>query len=300
MTQKTIIITGASSGIGAALTHALAADGHRLIVCARRADRLASVTEDGRLAHPVVCDVADPVQVRALMAEVGDRFGSVDALVHCAGIFGPIGPTHEVDPQAWTAAVGNNLFSLFYLAQGVVPLMRPERDPSMIAFSGGGAFTPLPRCSAYAVSKAGLVRLIETLAQELEPLGIMVNAIAPGFVATPIHDATLEAGPEKAGVEFYEATRRRLVSGAVPIEAPIDLVRYLLSAEARSLTGKTISANFDPWGKPAFNDAIKDITASKLYSMRRIDLRHLPPGPLRDRLDLIALPDQMDSTPKRK
>lgn len=113
------------------------------------------------------------------------------------------------------------------------------------------------------------------MAAELKPLGISVNAIAPGFVKTEIHDATLKAGPEIAGAKFYAFTKEKLEAGSVPIETEIDCVRFLLSPAAQGLTGKTISPSVDPWRTPIFREFVNDISRSDLYTMRRINLTDL-------------------------
>lgn len=272
---RRIVITGASSGIGAALTAALAQDGHRLLVAARRRDRLVEVTQGGRLAAYAVVDVADEAQVTALFAEARDRFGALDAVIACAGAYSPIGRFDEVSSSDWLASVTANLFGTYLTIKHAVPLLRAGGSPRVVTFGGGGAFNPLPQYSAYAVSKAGVVRLTETIAQELAPSGIAVNAVAPGFVRTEIHDATLAAGPERAGTDFFEMTRSKLEKGGVPIEVPVDCVRFLLSDRAAGLTGKTLSASFDPWTEPEFTDNVADINRSDLYTMQRINLVHL-------------------------
>jgi NAD(P)-dependent dehydrogenase (short-subunit alcohol dehydrogenase family) len=273
---KTVVLTGASSGIGAALTKALAEDGHRLYVCARRGERLAEVTEGGRRARYRTVDVADEPQVIEFARFVAAETEKIDALICCAGGYGPIGPFQELDSGAWLDAIRANLFGTFLTAKHFVPLLEGCAGARIITFSGGGAFNPLPRYSAYAASKAAIVRLSETMAEELKPLGIAVNGVAPGFVKTEIHDRTLAAGPDAAGQDFYATTKAKLESGSVPIEVPVACVRYLLSEAANGLTGKTISASFDPWETPAFEQHIEEITASDLYTLRRINLTNLP------------------------
>lgn len=283
--SQTIVITGASSGIGAALTRALAEDGHRLFVCARRADRLAEVTDQGRLASGIVCDVTQEADVARFVAAISETSPNVYALFNCAGAFGAIGPITEVDAAMWQRTVGVNLFGTFLMCKHVAPLMRPERRPRIVNFSGGGAFDPLPNYSAYAVSKAGIVRLTETLAVELAPKGIAVNAVAPGFVATEIHDATLAVGARAAGEDFFAMTKAKLKEGAVPMAVPVNLARFLISPRADGLTGKTISASFDPWSASEFAARIAELNTSPLYTMQRINLVHLAPDdPLRTAL----------------
>jgi NAD(P)-dependent dehydrogenase (short-subunit alcohol dehydrogenase family) len=279
-----IVVTGASSGIGAALTKALIADGHRLSVCARRVERLAALTGGGRDAAFRKVDVADERQVLDFAADVERVAGGVDALICCAGAYGPIGPVSEVDSSEWLQALQANLFGTFLSVRAFLPLLSKRRRARIITFSGGGAFNPLPNYSAYAVAKAGIVRLTETLADELKPTGIAVNGVAPGFVRTEIHDATLAAGPELAGEAFYEMTQAKLREGAVPMEVPVSCVRFLLSDAADGLTGKTLSASFDPWSEVAFTENIEALNASELYTMRRMNLVNLPDDEIVQRL----------------
>lgn len=282
---KQIVVTGASSGIGAALVQALAADGHRVYAGARRLQQLRKVTrEDTRAAsHP--CDVSQEEQVTAFVTWISKQTSHVDALVHCAGGFGAIGPVRETDSQAWLQTVHTNLFGTYSMIKHLLPLLEKSASPRIVTFSGGGAFSPFANYSAYAVSKAAVVRLTETLALELAPQGMAINAVAPGFVATEIHDATLRSGPGLAGHAFFKQTQRSLQEGSVPIEVPVACVKFLLSEAARGLTGKTISASFDPWGTPAFSELIPQLNTSDVYTMRRINPSNLSDAKLRQALE---------------
>lgn len=281
---KQVVITGASSGIGAALTRTLAAEGHVIYACARREERLRQVTQHDTLALGRACDVSKEHEVKAFIGWLRGRTSSVDALIHCAGRFGAIGPLPATDTDEWRRTVEANLFGAYLMVKHVVPLLERGRRPRIVTFSGGGAFSPFVNYSAYAVSKAAIVRLTEILALELAPLGITVNAVAPGFVATEIHQATLRVGPTVAGREFFEQTKRALEEGGVPMEVPVACVKFLLSDEAAGLTGKTISASFDPWGAPVFLDLIPQINASDVYTLRRINPINLPESDLRQAL----------------
>ncbi len=288
--KQTIVITGASSGIGAALTKQLADDGHTLFVCARRAGRLDQVTQGGRIATPVVCDVGDADQVAEFADIVRNQAEKIDVLINCAGAYGAIGTVLEVDSEEWFATLRTNIFGSLVMIQQFVPLMDAADHPSVINFAGGGAFDPLPHFSAYAVSKAGIVRLTETLAKELAPKGIAVNALAPGFVATEIHDSTLMVGREKAGAKLYDLTKQKLQEGSVPIEIPVQCVRFLISENALGLTGKTLSASFDPWQSEEFHHHIAAINDSPVYTMQRINIVHLDDGELKRKL--VSVPQR--------
>lgn len=277
-----ILVTGASAGIGAALVQALAADGHTVFACARRADALRAVTADETLARSRACDVGDEAQVRELVRWVSGHVAGLEALVLCAGSFGAIGLVDQTDSDAWWDTLRVNVFGTYLVVKHALPLLARGVRPRVLTFAGGGAFGTFPRYSAYAASKAAVVRLTECLADELRERGVAVNAVAPGMVATEIHRRTLTAGPAAAGAEHYERTRRVLAEGGMPMAVPVECVRFLLSAEADGLTGKTIAASFDPWRRDDFRAHLGDIARSDLYTMRRINPVNLPEGPLKE------------------
>jgi len=193
----------------------------------------------------------------------------VDALLNCAGILTPIGEVALTDSEEWWHTLRVNLFGSYLMIKHALALLEGSSMPRIINFAGGGAFNPFPNYSAYACSKAAVVRLTECLGQELAGRGICVNALAPGFVATPIHLATLEAGRERAGQEQYDVTVKGLES-RLSAKTAIECVRFLLSASAAGLTGKTLSANFDPWRDPYFRAQISEINSSDLLTLRRV------------------------------
>ena len=282
--NRRVLVAGASAGIGAALVAALAADGHTVFACARRGDALKAATRGDTLGRSRICDVGDEAQVKDLFRWVGEQAPALDGLVLSSGAFGAIGLLPETDSAGWWATLRDNVFGTYLMVKHALPLLERGASPRIITFSGGGAFGTFPRYSAYATSKAAVVRLTECLAEELGPRGIAVNAVAPGMVATEIHAATLEAGPDKAGAEHFEKTQAVLAEGGVPMEVPVACVQFLLSPEADGLTGKTIAANFDPWRTPQFQAHLAEITKSEVYTMRRINPVHLPDGPLKELL----------------
>jgi 3-oxoacyl-[acyl-carrier protein] reductase len=149
-----------------------------------------------------------------------------------------------------------------------LPHFRSNRYGKLIQLSGGGATAPLPFVSAYAASKAGIVRFMETLAEEVKADGIDVNSIAPGALNTRLLDEILEAGAEKVGRAFYERSLAQKSSGGTPLERGAELAVYLASSDSDGITGKLISAVWDPWEH--FTDHMEDLRKTDIYTLRRI------------------------------
>jgi NAD(P)-dependent dehydrogenase (short-subunit alcohol dehydrogenase family) len=161
-----------------------------------------------------------------------------------------------------------NLFGSVLCCRAVLPHFRANGYGKVIQLSGGGATSPLPRLSAYAASKAAVVRFAETLAEELRGTGIDVNAIAPGALNTRLLDEVLDAGPEVVGDSFYERALEQRSSGGTPLDLATSLAVFLGSEESDGITGKLISAPWDPWQEfPAHAD---DLSSTDVYTLRRI------------------------------
>ena len=138
----------------------------------------------------------------------------------------------------------------------------------IIIISGGGATKPLPYLSAYAASKAAIVRFGETLAEELKERGIDVNLVAPGALNTRLLDEVLQAGPERVGQAFYDASLRQKQSGGTPLTRGADLCAYLASAASDGITGKLLSAVWDPWER--LEQWRDELDGTDIYTLRRI------------------------------
>ena len=212
---RAAIVTGGSHGLGLEIARAYLAAGARVLVCARDAaalDRargeLVSVASDPGSVATAEADVSQPGAVERLVDDALERFSRIDVLVNNAGIYGPKGLVEEVAWDEWEQAVRVNLFGSVLCCRAVLPHFRANGYGKIIQLSGGGATSPLPRLSAYAASKAAIVRFAETLAEELEGTGIDVNAIAPGALNTRLLEQVLEAGPERVGGVLLRARAR--------------------------------------------------------------------------------------------
>ena len=268
------IITGGSLGLGRAIAEHFLREGANVLICARNEKDLMVAREELALQFPsrkvlaMPCDVSDEAQVNALWALTLREFGQVHAMVLNAGIYGPMGPTESVDLAEWRRAIDINLLGVLLPCRAAMPHFKQNERGKIIVMSGGGATNPLPNISAYAASKAAVVRLMETLAEELRPFHIDVNAIAPGALATRLIDEVLAAGPEKVGPAFFEKNRQWKENGATPLELGAELTVYLASGQSDGITGKLISAQWDSWS--SLHEHLDDLAKSDIYCLRRI------------------------------
>jgi len=277
---RTAIVTGGGRGIGEAVAYALADDGVSLVLAARTASELERVAERvrqrGGTARTVCADVSRPADVTRIVRAALDADGRADVLVNAAGVYGPIGPMWDVDPDAWVRALHINLVGTFLCCREVLPHMIEHRRGKIINLSGGGATAPLPRLTAYGASKAAVVRLTETLAEEVREFNVQVNAVAPGAVDTRLQDDVLAAG-ERAGALWARIRAlRETGQGGVSPDVAAALVVFLASARSDGLTGKLIAAPHDGWQSwdAARIAALRD---SPWFTLRRLDRHTLLP-----------------------
>lgn len=268
------IITGGGRGIGEAIALELAGAGASVVLAARTADEVEGVAERcralGATSHALVADVAEREQVEALIARSVALLGHVQVLVNAAGTYGPIGPVVDVDLDTWEQALRVNLLGTLYACHAVLPHMIERRSGSIINFSGGGAAAPLPRFSAYGVSKAAVVRLTDSLAEEVREYGIRVNAIAPGAVDTRLQDAILAAGERAGAIHERMVALRSKGKGGTPIDVPARLALFLASDASANLTGRLISAPNDAWQEWSA-ERIAALDGTPWLTLRRID-----------------------------
>ena len=270
-----VIVTGANQGLGLEIARYFAREGAHLAVCARDEARLADATAGLRaLAAPGQrifsrrCDVSSPADVQAFTAAAISELGSVQVLVNNAGIYGPKGPSESVDWEEWKRAMEINLYGVLLPCRALIPHLKAQGRGKIINLSGGGATSPMPLISAYAASKAAVVRLTETLAGELISHHIDVNAVAPGALNTRLLDEVLQAGPESVGEAFYKKAIKQKETGGTSPDLAANLCVYLASSESDGITGRLISAQWDPWKDLAAHK--EALAKSDIYTLRRI------------------------------
>lgn len=247
---QTVLVTGAGHGIGAATAKRFAVEGAAVVVsdvdgeaCAAVAQRIQ--TDDGKaIAH--AGDVTQRESVEALVARAVSDFGSLDVLVTCAGVIRD-NLIHKMSDADWNLVIDTHLRGTFLCAQAAQRVMVPRRRGKMVFLSSVSALGNRGQVN-YSAAKAGIQGMTATLAIELGPFGINVNAVAPGFIETRM----TEAVAERMGID-YEALKRAAAERA-PLRRtgrPDDIagvITFLCSDDAGFITGQTIYANGGPRG----------------------------------------------------
>jgi 3-oxoacyl-[acyl-carrier protein] reductase len=214
-------------------------------------------------------DVVSPGQVKSLIRKAISTYGALDILVNCAGVQAPIGALKDADINQWIRNIQINLIGTMLCSKAALPYMLKKKKGVIINFSGGGAASARKNFSAYASSKAGVVRFTETLAKELRESGIRVNVIAPGAVDTRMLDEIIR-NPARAGNEEVAMARNAKLAKNKASPAA-ELALFLASDDARGISGKFISALWDDWKNLSKGRALKSPSA---FTLRRIDGRN--------------------------
>lgn len=279
---RSAIITGGGRGIGRAIACRFASEGASVVIVSRtRAEVVETVAEiaaAGGAALGMPGDVSDRAHVQRVVEETAASFGAVDILVNDAGVQGPIGAFMDTDFDEWKANFEVNLFGTASFCRAALPGMAGRRQGKIINLAGGGSTSPRPFFSAYGVAKTAVVRFTETLAREVAELNIRVNAIAPGAVSTRMLDEVLSAGQSAGAAELKEA-RLRKEAGGTPPETAAELALFLASDDSEGITGRLISAVWDPWQESGFCERLR--SSRDLATLRRIDEKSFfgePPG----------------------
>lgn len=275
LSGKVAIITGANQGLGLEIAHKYLAAGADLMLCARNATMLEQARTDlvaiaspGQKVVAQTADVSVESDVQNVVAQTLDQLNGCHILVNNAGVYGPKGEIESVDWSEWVAAMQINVFGSVLMSRTVLPHFKKQRYGKVIQLSGGGATSPMPRISAYAVTKAAIVRYAETLAEEVRGTGIDVNAIAPGALNTRMLDEILAAGPGKVGKAFYERSLQQKETGGAGLNKGAELALFLASPASDGITAKLISAVWDKWER--WPEHLQELSDSDAYTLRRI------------------------------
>ena len=274
--NKKAIISGASKGLGVAIARSFVQSGASIAICARNKDlllkkqrELQKMALNKAKVIAVPTDISSPKQVANFVRRAQIGLGSIDILVANAGTYGPIGLLETLDWKLWSKTIDTNLKGVVLQCRQVIPLFKKQGRGKIIIISGGGATKPMPNFTAYSASKAGLVRFSETLAIELQPYNIDVVAVSPGALNTDFLEQVLKAGSKKVGENFYQKSLAQKKSGGSSLELAAKLCVYLASEKTQGITGKLISAVWDPW--QSLHQYYPRIAEKDTYTLRRIE-----------------------------
>ena len=239
------LITGAGSGIGKVLAQHFEKAGARIWICDADTNNLEQSLKENPHWNGTPCDVSDENQVGQLFKEMSDSFGGLEILVNNAGIAGPTAPVEEIDPGEWRRSVGVNLNGAFYCTRLATPLLKNSPKASIINISSVAGRLGFARRLPYASTKWAMIGFTESLAKELGPSGIRVNALLPGIVEGPRIEGVFQARAESEGVPYEEVRDRvlnnvsmkRMVSAGDVAEMAV----FLSSEAGKNISGQSIS-----------------------------------------------------------
>ncbi|SMR83520.1 NADP-dependent 3-hydroxy acid dehydrogenase YdfG [Aliiroseovarius halocynthiae] len=234
MTGKTVVITGASRGIGEAAAHIFAQAGANVVLTARSASQIQAIAaEIGERALAVTCDVSNWSQVKAAIDLAHGRFGTVDVLINNAGVIEPIGPLETSDPEGWGHVIDVNLKGVYYGARAALPYMIEQGGGSILTISSGAAHRPLEGWAHYCTSKAGVHMFNEALHLETSGKGVRAIGLSPGTVATQMQREIKASG--------VNAVAQLNWDDHIPAEWPARALLWMCSEDADEYLGQEIS-----------------------------------------------------------
>ena len=242
-----VLVTAGASGIGRAIADLLIDNGARVHVCDVADEHLASF----RAAHPEHgasrCDVSREDEVEALFREIGERFDGLDALINNAGIAGPTGGVEEIAPADWRRTIDVCLVGQFLCTHFAVPMLKRSPDASIVNMSSSAGRYGYAFRTPYSAAKWGVIGFTQSLAKELGPAGIRVNAILPGIIRGPRMEGVIRARAGQVGVayeameqEYLNRISLRRMTGPEDVAATI---LFLLSPAGANISGQSLGVD---------------------------------------------------------
>lgn len=239
--RKRAIVTGAAMGIGRAVAERLAADGVRLVLVDLAADKLEVVADalrkDGAEVVTLVGSTADPATADRAAAAAKAHFGGLDMLSHNAGIQ-RYGTVETTDPALWDEVMNVNLKAAYLISRAAMPLLRESRG-AVVHMSSAQGLASQEGVAAYTTAKHGLIGLVTSMAVDYAPLGVRVNAVAPGAVDTPMLKDALDLNPDPAAIR-RELDAMHPIGRTARAEEIAAVVAFLLSDQASFVTGEVV------------------------------------------------------------
>jgi len=240
-----VLVTAGASGIGRAIVGAFVESGARVHICDISKETLAQCAKELPQVSSTIADVSVEADVERLFQDVRRSLGGLDVLVNNAGIAGPTGGIDQISPDEWRRTIDINLNGQFYCTRLAVPMLREAKDGAIINLSSLAGRMGFPNRTPYAASKWAVVGLTKSLAIELGPFGIRVNALLPGIVQGPRQDGVIKARAELAGVSFAEIeaelTNRASLRRMVTADDIAATAVFLCTPAGRNISGQALS-----------------------------------------------------------
>jgi NAD(P)-dependent dehydrogenase (short-subunit alcohol dehydrogenase family) len=242
-----VLVTAGASGIGRAIAEAMSAAGARVHVCDVSEELLKGLRKSRSKLTATLADVANEADVERLFADARKALGGLDVLVNNAGIAGPTGGVETMSPADWRRTIDVDLVGQFLCARLAVPLLKKSRAGSMICISSVAGRLGYAWRTPYAAAKWGIIGLVQSLARELGPEGIRVNAILPGIVAGPRIEKVIAARADTLGITYKEMEKQYLdkvsMRCMVSAEDVAAMAVFLSSPLAHKVSGQSISVD---------------------------------------------------------
>ena len=273
MERKSIVLTGATGGLGKAILLHSVRNGHRVMMINRSLDKTrdllsqSEIKKHCNLIDYFIADFSSQAWINDFKCEITKKDFSPSVLINNAGINSPVGKAWEISMEEWKTHFNVNFFTPVALIKLLVPYFINQGSGSIINISGGGATKPMPYFSPYAASKTALVRLTENIGLELEDFKISANAIAPGFLATNIHSESISENskiPDKTKTEILQQFK----SGGQDPHKAAELIVKIIEKSNFLFSGNLLSAIWDTVDDELFNS---DTLTINRFKLRRIE-----------------------------
>jgi len=244
---KVALVTAGANGIGLTIARRFLSGGYAVHVCDISGAAIESLANSLPGATGSIADVSDPSQVEALFAELGQLHGRLDVLVNNAGVAGPVGRFEEIRPKDWDRTVEIDLNGMFYVTRLAIPLLRRSAGGSIINIASTAGLLGCPLRAPYVACKWAMIGLTKTLAMELGPEQIRVNAICPGSVNGPRINGVIERAAQEQGKTEEEIraawTQQVSMRSFVEAEDVASMAWFLASPEGRYVSGQSLAVD---------------------------------------------------------
>jgi NAD(P)-dependent dehydrogenase (short-subunit alcohol dehydrogenase family) len=247
-----VVITGAGRGIGKRLAMGFAKDHAKVGLIARTERELEATKLEIKQSGGEVFSARADVRVWSeisgaihnLKRKLHSHNAEIDVLVAAAAVQGPIGAFAESDPKAWAAVLDTNILGVMHTIRAALPGMIERRRGKIIVLTGGGSDAARPYFCSYAASKTAVVRLVESISEEVRDFNIQINCFSPGGAYTSMTDEILSAGDRAGAMEIERAEKVR-ITGGVAAEKQIQVAQFLASERSNHISGKLIHVTDD-------------------------------------------------------